>query len=328
MMVSKGTPFVALKNTTKPGWKYLALLGQVMAMFPRDLAYRLYYLAQLHGGGLKNRSPQKQLENSVIIAEAIREQHREISGKTFLELGTGRTLNVPMGLWLCGAGKVITIDVNPYLKKELIGKSIDWLRQKENNVRVIFGDFAQSKLFNERLAKLVTYRDEIDSLIKIMNVEYLIQSESNTLPLANDSVDYFFSTYVLEHIPPVEVVRIIREARRIMRRDGLLIHIIDLSDHFSHYDKTITAVNFLQFSEEEWHKLAGNRFFYLNRLRSYEWYQLLATQHVEILSKVELRDDRALDLLKQGFPLDRRFSGHAPKELAVCDIIPLVGRFV
>ena len=34
---------------------------------------------------------------------------------------------------------------------------------------------------------------------------------------------------------------------------GLALYYIDLSDHFSHDDHSISAINFLQFSDEQWH---------------------------------------------------------------------------
>ena len=42
---------------------------------------------------------------------------------------------------------------------------------------------------------------------------------------------------------------------------------VDYSDHFSHSDQTISSINFLRYSDDEWQRYAGNRYMYMNRLR-------------------------------------------------------------
>ncbi|MBE9572765.1 MAG: methyltransferase domain-containing protein, partial [Proteobacteria bacterium] len=48
------------------------------------------------------------------------------------------------------------------------------------------------------------------------------------------SIDYHISTTVFEHIPGKDIERILNEAKRILKREGIAIHFIDLSDHFQH----------------------------------------------------------------------------------------------
>jgi hypothetical protein len=61
--------------------------------------------------------------------------------------------------------------------------------------------------------------------------------------------------------------KIINEGNRILSEEGLFVHLIDCSDHFSHNDKSISRINFLQYNVTQWNKLAGNRYVYVNRLR-------------------------------------------------------------
>jgi len=310
----------------KINWKQRARIAKILDKMPRNLANWIYYLAQRFGGGI---TPAKlQFENSAVIAKTIRQQHKEVLGKTFLEIGTGRTFNVPMGLWLCGAGKIITVDVNPYLRKEQISNSVDLLARDGKMVNRIFSDFIGETVFQERFNIMLRYKNHFSELINATNIEYISKGNATALDLPDNSVDYFFSNYVLEHIPPDIIGSILLEARRVMRKDGLLIHIIDPSDHFAHHDYSISSINFLQYGEEEWHNIAGNRFFYLNRLRAYEYYELFERYGIKILHTVELLDEKAVGLLQKGFPLDSRFSGHTPEELAVCEVVPLVGEFI
>ena len=70
-------------------------------------------------------------------------------------------------------------------------------------------------------------------------------------------MDYHISTTVFEHIPRADIARILKEAKRILKKGGVAIHFIDLSDHFQHQDKSITRINFLRYSDEEWDKIGG-----------------------------------------------------------------------
>ena len=48
---------------------------------------------------------------------------------------------------------------------------------------------------------------------------------------------------------------------------GLLLHMVDHSDHFSHADSSLSPIHFLQFSDAQWQRYAENRYSYVNRLR-------------------------------------------------------------
>ena len=146
------------------------------------------------------------------------------------------------------------------------------------------------------------------------------------MPLADHSVDFLFSIDVLEHMPPNLISSLLCEAKRVLAIGGLLVHRITLSDHFSHSDPSISGINFLQFSEEDWLKLAGNNFHYHNRLRALEFEKLFDDHGVTVLSKEKLLDERALKLLRKGFPLNTLFTGYRPEELAV-SALNVVGAF-
>ena len=107
---------------------------------------------------------------------------------------------------------------------------------------------------------------------------------------------------------------------------GLLLHNIDPSDHFSHEDQDIPAVNFLRFSDAEWDKWAGNPFMYHNRLRASEYLDLFKSAGVRILRSETAVDDRSLSALQRGFPVDPRFSGMTREDLAT-RWLRLIGTF-
>jgi hypothetical protein len=60
----------------------------------------------------------------------------------------------------------------------------------------------------------------------------------------------------LEHIPPDDLAAILRERHRLIRHGGGMSMLIDYSDHWSHFDHSITEYNFLQFTESRWRHLS------------------------------------------------------------------------
>jgi len=47
-----------------------------------------------------------------------------------------------------------------------------------------------------------------------------------------------------------------------------------LSIHFQHQDNSISRINFIRFSDNEWTNIAGNQFAYCNRLRVNDYLNL------------------------------------------------------
>ena len=73
--------------------------------------------------------------------------------------------------------------------------------------------------------------------------------------------------------------------------DYLFIN-IDYSDHFSHSDKSISSVHFLQFSDGKCNKIAGNRYMYMNRLRHDDFVSLFQDLNNHILINEPTNNNR------------------------------------
>jgi hypothetical protein len=307
-------------------WKFKAIIQILVDKLPPGLSYSLYYYIQRKFGELQKTNPLNDLNRSIEIVEMIRKSNYTINDKVLLEIGTGRTLNIPIGLWLCGARKIITIDINPYLKKELVLESINWVKYNEYKVRKLFNNIANQTQFNNRLRQLISVKPNLNQILKLCNIDYLSPANACSLNLKDKTIDCQFSTDVFEHIPLSILKSIFIETKRILADDGLLVHMIDLSDHFTHFDNSITSINFLQFSEKQWKQWAGNKFMYHNRLRASEFYKLFNEIGMQIVMKEEYIDQRALEIINRGFPLDNRFAGRPPRDLAISRL-DVVGMF-
>jgi SAM-dependent methyltransferase len=298
-------------------WQRKAQIQKAIAALP--LSNEIYYAMQRYAGSLRKgrANPLDWYQAGRQMAEWIRAAGREVEGMSFLEVGTGRNVNLPTALWLCGAARVVTVDLNPYLSSALVFESNDYARQHEAEVVEAFGAEAERPLFRERLAQLFNFRGSLDGLLKLMNVEYLPRADAASLPLDAHTLDAHVSYAVFEHIPADVLARILAEARRVLKPDGVFLHIVDPSDHFSHDDESITAINFLQFSESDWRKLAGNQFMYHNRLRAVEYLRLFEEAGAHLLRRTETLDEPSLNALRNGFPLHSQFRHIRPEELAV-----------
>ena len=101
-----------------------------------------------------------------------------------------------------------------------------------------------------------------------------------------------------------------------VKDDGLFVHNIDLSDEFSHTDKTISSINFLQFNDDEWKRIAPSRFMRMNRLRFDDYEELFRQSNHRIAAIESKKDYSALKILQNGsLTLDERFKGKSTEIL-------------
>lgn len=308
-------------------WRWKARIQNAVAALPVG-SNPVYFAIQRTFGGLRpgHTNPLDWFKAAIDMVDWAASVGQTVQGKHFLEVGTGRMINVPTALWLCGADRITTVDLNPYLSASLVAESHRFIQQHQEQVKATFGEKGERSDFQERLSRLVSCSSDVNDLRNLMSIDYCSPADAAKLPLGSGSVDFHVSYTVLEHIPPDVISRILEEARRILKPDGLLIHFIDPSDHFSHDDESITAINFLQFTDEEWDGWAGNQFMYHNRLRSNEFLRLFERAGVEILHQEKTVDERSRRALDNGFQLAQSFHGRLPDELATTTI-NIMGRF-
>ncbi|MBK9339081.1 MAG: class I SAM-dependent methyltransferase [Lewinellaceae bacterium] len=183
-----------------------------------------------------------------------------------LELGAGWYPVVPVALFLYGAEEIRTVDVSlltnaghvrttirKFLEYADAGKLDQYLRprpERLNELRQL--DFeSQVRTFEQ--------------ITQALQIEYLVQ-DARQMNLPDGAIDLVHSNNTFEHIYPEILSGILREFRRITRAGGVQSHFIDLSDHFAHFDTTISIYHFLRFSPAAWAWI-DNSVQPLNRLR-------------------------------------------------------------
>ena len=297
-------------------WKFKSALQRACAALPvkREPAY--YFLQCAFGRPLRFNPLPNMKEAAGIVAQ-LAACGLSMRGARVMETGTGRRVDMPLAFYLCGARSICTCDLHRYLKPELVQHSVAELVRQREQVKAIFQNVADSGVIDARLDALAAARDASDTL-EIARIDYRAPVDASRTGLPDGSIDLHFSYTVLEHMPAEVLMAILREANRVLAPGGLACHQIDPSDHFSHDDVSISAINFLQFSESEWERYGGNQFAYHNRRRAVHYMDIYNACKHEIVECLRWTDERSMRELRSGFALAPEFRSISPE--VVCTV--------
>lgn len=300
-------------------WKTKAIIQNTISKLPLSMSYVLYYWVQRHFGGLKKpMNPVSRLKAGINTWLRLKETGFDPVGKVFLEVGTGRIPLAPIAYWIMGAHRTITIDLNPYMKMELLKESLEYLSLYRDDLTGMFGPL----VYKERLHQLIQFFQTgsscLHSILEYCGISYVAPGDASNTGLARGSVDIHTSYNVFEHIPRNTLKAILEEATRVISKDGVLIHRIDYSDHFSHSDKEISAVNFLQFNELQWDRYAGNPYMYMNRLRHDDFLSLFESVGQKIILEEPDTDDDIIQLIRENIiQLNEKYQQKSERILSI-----------
>ena len=299
-------------------WKVKAAIQNTVALLPNPVSYAVYYRMQRLFGGLKRTDPVDRLVAGIETWEWIAQQGLDPTDKIFFEIGTGTTPLIPLAFWLMGARRTITVDINRYLNEELVGESLEYIAVNRKKVTALFGAHLQQKRMDDLLECARSGGLSLRRFLDLCCIQYFGPGDASRTSLPSGSVDFHTSYTVFEHIPPMALAQILEEGNRIVRDGGLFVHKIDYGDHFSHSDASISQVNFLQYSDAEWTRYAGNRYMYMNRLRHDDYLALLQAAGHRILATTPAVDTRSLELLKTGkLRVNERFEKKSAEMLSI-----------
>jgi SAM-dependent methyltransferase len=253
-----------------------------------------------------------------IVKKIIRAGESPVN-KVFFEVGTGWVPFTPLVLYLAGAKQIITVDLNRYLREELIRES---LYQMSSNKLLALSNIVGG--VNSRLDALMefcrTKKFNLQQFFDLCHITYMAPCDAAKTGLPDKSVDYHVSNAVFEHIPLNVLKDILKEGNRIVKKEGLFIHHIGYADHFWYADKNITAINFLQYSDEEWAKIAGNKHAYVNRLRHDDFIALFKSTGHEIVEIETCKDDAVQKELETGrLQLNEKFKIKGKEILSITE---------
>jgi SAM-dependent methyltransferase len=228
-----------------------------------------------------------------------------------LELGTGWFPTVPIGLYLCGIRKIYSIDIRQLTDKDYFDAMLRILSDYPlDELKALLPDLQEERL--AQLKQLVNSSASQQEMLAQIQIELLIADARHT-NFPDSAVNYVISNTTLEHIPYQTLVEIFQEFHRILKPDGLMSHLIDMSDHYQHFDSSITGYNFLRYGDFVWGFL-NNPLQYQNRLREPDYRKIHLTTGFRIVDQVN-RSGSADHLA--GMKVAKRFRAYSQDELLV-----------
>ena len=200
-------------------WKLKAKIQNAVSLLPSSASYATYYWIQRHFGGLRRLNPISRLTSAIKTWKRIQEQGVIPSGKVFLEVGTGRVPIVPLAYWLMGAEKTITMDLNPYLKAELVEESIQYISENKEKILNLFGSLIDKKRFNELQSLSRDSYFSVSAFLDLCHVDYVAPIDAADTRFPEQCIDFHTSYTVFEHIPLEVLKQILEEGNRIIKNN-------------------------------------------------------------------------------------------------------------
>ncbi|MGA8028017.1 MAG: hypothetical protein WB992_12815 [Bryobacteraceae bacterium] len=305
-------------------WKTKANIQRLCAALP-IAGEALYYGIQRNFGSLRRGIGFKghfaTVKNCLVQLKRAGVDIRSWPSFRVFEIGTGRALGAPICFYLCGATELHTFDAHRYLRPELVASMLGEIKAQQEAVFEMLSDVAENRELDARLNRLSSSASTMEAFMKLADVKYYAPSDATRTNLAASTIDLHFSDNVFEHVPPPAIGGMLSEAGRVLSKHGVACHSINPGDHSGREDPSISSINFLQYSDTEWDKIAGNRFAYHNRLRACEYRSIYAASGHEILSWEGTVDQRGKREIESGFPVNERFNRMSPEELAEIKIV-------
>ena len=203
---------------------------------------------------------------------------------------------MPISFFLIGASKIYSVDISLLTSKERLQTTLQKFVESNNAGKLnAYINFLPERF--ETLTQLVKNYDQfsLNDALQELNITYLIE-DARRLSLSDNSIDLINSNNTFEHIYPNILISILAEFKRVAnKKNGVMSHFIDMTDHFAHFDKSINCYNFLQFEDKKW-RWIDNSIQPQNRMRMYEYQKIFADLKIPITS--ETYDGGRLDELK------------------------------
>lgn len=239
-----------------------------------------------------------------------------VENKTIVEIGTGWHPVLPIFLYAIGAAKVIMTDVVGHIKQSYVEHTLKYLIAHVDELSTLSG--VPKNQLSEKFNSLVPNGKPWQDVWQRQNIEYLTPFDFTKTHWSADSLDGIFSNSCISFIPQFILEKIISESFRVLKPGGFFAHNLMPYDDHATYDNTITPLNFLKFSPEEWEKIGNSSLHYQNRLRPAQYLDLLNQNKFKLLFaekrshhlKPDMIDRENLAAIFQGLPDEELLCAH------------------
>jgi hypothetical protein len=276
-----------------PPWQLKAGVQGAISLLP--WRSRLNHLLQERLTGNVRLTPRR-FEAKVAQAERHLRHHAAAKPdspipRSALELGTGWHPIVPIALALGGVERVVSFDIDPLTTGDHVREALGLFASRHEN----------DPAARRRLDECLQGRDA-RSMLAPLGIELEVADARRT-GLAAGSVDFFVSNNTLEHIPADTLRALMAEFRRLAAPGAVMDHFIDMRDHYSSFDRSISRLNYLRYPDRVW-RLFNNRLHFQNRLRISDYRAIFEAAGFAIVAE---QPTRGKPHEFDGLALDRRY---------------------
>lgn len=286
----------------------------------------LYHKGQFYFGQLRDFNVDSKVGLGRRLLKALIKSGTTIAEQRAVEIGTGWAPTIPILFWLFRQKECDTYDISKILAPSLVVEAASQLANHAISQELLVDDQRRQEVEERKqsLKVLIARGAKGDEILKYCNIRYHAPANAAKTNLANESVDVVYSSTVLEHIPEPEIDRLFNESLRILRPGGHMVHLIDMNDHFTYNDQSISSINFLQFSEQSFKKY-NSKFLYQNRLRASKWRQIITDRGFEIVYWQPNTNQEVLKRLSS-FQLSEEFARMETNDLCTTSVYVVAKR--
>lgn len=246
-------------------WKKKARIAGLLDTIP--LGQRAHYFVQRHITRSLPRKPKPEyFEILDWHLDNFNTHAGGLEGKRLFEFGAGWDLFYNIWLYGHGLDEQTVVDLNPYLKPELVNFEIKRMQEMGK------GKVARMPEVEIRSAK------DLEKL----GITYLAPCDARDTGLPAGSFDLVVSTNTMEHIPHPDLALILKESFRLLKPGGVVSSKIDYTDHYFYTDKSIGPYNYMRFTDDEWRRYNPDGHFQ-NRGRHSDYVRLFTEAGFELI---------------------------------------------
>jgi hypothetical protein len=297
-------------------WRIKGIVQKALSRAPGGT--RINDLLQRTTGGLRNIDAtvdSKVVDDWFVLARQLQELNVQISDAALVEVGTGWFPVLPLCFALAGARTCHTFDVTRHLNERLTRRAIARLEIHLPRIADVAGDSIEQV---RRRYEHVSGAPDVSTALERAGVRYHAPADAARTGLDSRSVDAVFSNSVLEHVPSRGIAAILGETARIVKSTGVSLHCVNCGDHYAYFDRAITPINYLKYSDRQWRRW-NNQLLYQNRLRPVDFLQLAEDAGLQVVVAKYTPKEKLLAMLPT-LGVAEQFARYAPDQLCATSI--------
>lgn len=297
-------------------WRIKGVIQGVLSRIPCGVAVN--DALQRAAGGRRDEARHIDIKfraDWLVQVDVLNQIGMRVKGRDLLEIGTGWLPVFPLSFALAGARRCITYDLNRHLNPAVVPSALRELERHLPAIALACGD--DEAAVRQRWQRLTSAGDGA-AILMAAGIDYRAPADATVTGLPDKSVALVFSNSVLEHVTQEVLAPLMRESCRILQTDGLALHSVNCGDHYAYFDRTITPIHYLRYSENEWRKW-NNDLLYQNRLRPVDFVDSARHAGMDVLLDLHVPRPELMARFEQ-IPIAQEFRRYTPEQLCCTSV--------